>query len=84
MNKPLAKSKTAKRSKKTMTKAEIRLKYALTPRQRELLAAPPSKDDKECPWIKYAGIFKDDPIFQEVVEDIAANRLKRRKLKHLP
>ena len=28
------------------------------------------------PWLPFAGMFKDDPDFQEVVEIIAENRRK--------
>lgn len=30
----------------------------------------------ENPWVKYAGMFKDDPDFEEVVEIMAENRRK--------
>jgi hypothetical protein len=30
----------------------------------------------ENPWVKYAGMFKDDPDFKEVVEIMAENRRK--------
>ncbi|BCL35800.1 type II toxin-antitoxin system HicB family antitoxin [Nostoc sp. MS1] len=28
----------------------------------------------EHPWMKFAGMFKDDPLFDEVLENIEANR----------
>ena len=28
------------------------------------------------PWVKYAGMFKDDPLFEEVTEIMQNNRLK--------
>ncbi len=28
----------------------------------------------ENPWVKFAGMFKDDPLFDEFVEDMAAYR----------
>lgn len=30
--------------------------------------------EKSNPWVKFDGIFKDDPFFDDFVEDIAANR----------
>ena len=47
------------------------------------LNPPLSKDDftnsqqeveQSDPWVKFAGIFKDDPLFDEFVEDMAAYR----------
>jgi len=36
------------------------------------VAAPAAKN----PWVEHAGMFKDDPDFQEVLEIIAENRRK--------
>ena len=30
--------------------------------------------EESNPWVKFDGIFKDDPLFDEFVEDMAANR----------
>ena len=30
--------------------------------------------EQSDPWIKFAGIFKDDPLFDEFVKDIATYR----------
>jgi hypothetical protein len=42
----------------------------------------------ENPWMKHAGIFKDDPLFDEMLEDIAAHRkaldADREELHHEP
>ncbi|MEB3179078.1 MAG: type II toxin-antitoxin system HicB family antitoxin [Nostocaceae cyanobacterium] len=32
---------------------------------------------REHPWMKFAGIFKDDPLFNDMLEDIAAYRRER-------
>ena len=32
--------------------------------------------EEENPWIEFAGMFKDDPYFEEVVEIMAENRTK--------
>jgi hypothetical protein len=33
-----------------------------------------SVEQAEHPWIKHAGMFKDDPLFDEVLEEIAIYR----------
>jgi hypothetical protein len=33
-------------------------------------------DNASNPWVKFAGMFKDDPYFDEVVEIMAENRRK--------
>jgi hypothetical protein len=42
----------------------------------------------ENPWMKHAGIFKDDPLFDAMLEDIAAHRkaldADREELHHEP
>jgi hypothetical protein len=30
--------------------------------------------EQSDPWVKFAGMFKDDPLFDEFVEDMAAYR----------
>jgi len=30
--------------------------------------------EESNPWVKFDGIFKDDPLFDDFVEDMAANR----------
>ncbi|MFM6861592.1 MAG: hypothetical protein ACKPKG_13205, partial [Dolichospermum sp.] len=30
--------------------------------------------EESNPWIKFAGMFKDDPLFDEFVEEMAKNR----------
>jgi hypothetical protein len=37
----------------------------------EVVVSPP-----ENPWVRYAGMFKDDPDFQDVIDIIAENRRK--------
>ena len=32
------------------------------------------KVEQSDPWVKFAGMFKDDPLFDEFVEDMAAYR----------
>ncbi|MEN8447820.1 MAG: hypothetical protein ABG776_22720 [Cyanobacteria bacterium J06555_13] len=33
----------------------------------------PSEND-ESPWLKFGGVFKDDPDFEDIVRDIRAER----------
>jgi hypothetical protein len=51
---------------------QIRLKLAggsmLVP-----LDVPPAEEN---PWVKYAGMFRDDPLFDDWVEAMAENRRK--------
>jgi predicted RNase H-like HicB family nuclease len=35
----------------------------------------PCTESPENPWIKFAGIFKDDPDFAEIAEELRAERL---------
>src|SRR4051812_40798728 len=37
---------------------------------------PVPRSDRENPWVQFAGMFKDDPYFDEVVEIMAENRRK--------
>mgnify|MGYP000623576168 CR=1 FL=1 len=38
----------------------------------------------ENPWVKYAGMFKDDPDFKDVVEIMAENRRKMNEDPEIP
>lgn len=42
------------------------------PVQMEITTAQPSQP--ENPWVKYAGVFKDDPYFAKVMEQMNAER----------
>ena len=42
----------------------------------EIVAAEVPARVVENPWVKYAGMFKDDPMFAEVLEIMKANRRK--------
>ena len=33
-----------------------------------------SRVEQSDPWVKFAGMFKDDPLFDQFVEDMAAYR----------
>jgi excisionase family DNA binding protein len=47
--------------------------YAALAEKAETLAES-AKFEHSDPWIKFAGMFKDDPLFDEFVEDMAAYR----------
>jgi hypothetical protein len=42
----------------------------------EIVAAEVPARVVENPWVKYAGMFKDDPMFAEVLEIMKENRRK--------
>ena len=42
----------------------------------EIVAAEVPARVVENPWVKYAGMFKDDPMFAEVLEIMKTNRRK--------
>ena len=42
----------------------------------ELVSVEVGASPEENPWVKYAGMFKDDPIFDDVVRIMAENRKK--------
>ncbi len=42
----------------------------------EIVAAEVPARVLENPWVKYAGMFKDDPMFADVLEIIKENRRK--------
>mgnify|MGYP002776993889 CR=1 FL=1 len=44
----------------------------VVPLQMEITTAQPSQP--ENPWVKYAGVFKDDPYFAKVMEQMNAER----------
>ncbi|MGG6268403.1 type II toxin-antitoxin system HicB family antitoxin [Leptolyngbya sp. AN03gr2] len=44
------------------------------PVQMEITTTQPSQS--ENPWVKYAGVFKDDPYFAKVIEQMNAERHK--------
>ena len=63
------------------TRAEAVDKLKLLLRDRlcngvEIVAAEVPARVVENPWIKYAGMFKDDPMFAEVLEIMKQNRSK--------
>ena len=49
--------------------------YAALAEKAETLAES-AKFEQSDPWIKFAGMFKDDPLFDEFVEDMAVYRHK--------
>jgi hypothetical protein len=42
----------------------------------EIVAAEVPAREFENPWVKYAGMFKDDPMFAEVIQIMKDNRRK--------
>ncbi|MDY7015150.1 MAG: hypothetical protein SVX43_16450 [Cyanobacteriota bacterium] len=47
----------------------------LPPDRQDAIAAKIVQKVEECdPWVKFAGMFEDDPLFDEFVEDMAAYR----------
>jgi hypothetical protein len=42
----------------------------------EMVAAEVPAPAMENPWVKYAGMFKDDPMFDEVLDIMKQNRRK--------
>jgi|SRR5581483_7286234 len=63
------------------TRAEAIDKLQLLLRDRlrngvEVVAAEVAAQAIENPWVKYAGMFKDDPMFDEVLEIMKQNRRK--------
>lgn len=40
--------------------------------------------DKQNPWAQFAGLWKDDPTFDDFLEIIAENRLEREGDQHAP
>jgi hypothetical protein len=42
----------------------------------EIVSAEVPAQPVENPWVKYAGMFKDDPMFADVVEIMKQNRRK--------
>jgi predicted RNase H-like HicB family nuclease len=42
----------------------------------EIVSLEVGKPEKENPWLKFAGMFKDDPLFDEVLDFIAEEREK--------
>jgi excisionase family DNA binding protein len=49
------------------------MQYAALVEKVETLAKS-AKFEQSDPWVKFAGMFKDDPLFDEFVEDMAAYR----------
>ena len=47
--------------------------YAALVEKAETLAES-AKFEQSDPWVKFAGMFKDDPLFDDFVEDMAAYR----------
>lgn len=43
---------------------------------KEIVSLEVKKPQKEHPWLKFAGMFKDDPLFDEMLDFIAQERLK--------
>jgi hypothetical protein len=74
--------------RKNMTLDTIAEVTGLTIAQLQELQTQVSIPEAENPWMKHAGIFKDDPLFDEMLEDIAAHRkaldADREELHHEP
>lgn len=64
----------------TREEALARLRKQLQARLKngaELVAVEPAPEPPpENPWVKFAGMFKDNPMFDEVLEIMAENRQK--------
>jgi predicted RNase H-like HicB family nuclease len=61
----------------TREEALVKLKERLQARLRDgAEIVPLDLTPVEHPWMEFAGMFKDDPYFKEIVEIMAANRRK--------
>jgi hypothetical protein len=69
---PLAMTVEAPTREKALAKLEKQLQARLT-NGAELVAWEPTPANA---WVKFAGMFKDSPMFDEVVEIMAENRRK--------
>jgi predicted RNase H-like HicB family nuclease len=60
----------------TREEALSNLHYVLAARleKAEIVPLELPLPDTENPWVKFAGMFKDDPLFDEFVEDMATYR----------
>ena len=50
----------------------------------QTVAAQKKAKSSSNPWEKYAGMFAGDPVFDEVVKNIAENRKQRRYSPDIP
>jgi hypothetical protein len=63
----------------TREEALAKLREQLSKRLRngaELVCVEPAPQATDNPWVKFAGMFKDNPMFDEVLEIMAENRRK--------
>ncbi len=60
----------------TREEALTRLREALRQRLTEVEIVPLDIDlpENANPWLRFAGMFQDDPLFDEVVEEMEADR----------
>lgn len=72
---PLAVSAEGATRDEAVDKLELLLRDRLS-KGAEIVAAEVPARLVENPWVKYAGMFKDDPMFAEVVEIMKENRRK--------
>jgi hypothetical protein len=70
---PLSKSGTPNETVEALAAQQARQEQQivrLEDRMTQLEASSPTVD----PWVEFAGMFKDDPLFDEFIEDMAAYR----------
>jgi hypothetical protein len=72
---PLAVSAEGATREEAVVKLELLLRDRLS-NGVEIVAAEVPARMVENPWVKYAGMFKDDPMFAEVLEIMQENRRK--------
>jgi hypothetical protein len=72
---PLAASAEGATRDEAIGKLELLLRDRLSSGV-EIMAAEVPARVLENPWVKYAGMFKDDPMFTEVLEIMKENRRK--------
>ena len=72
---PLAVSAEGATREEAVDKLELLLRDRLS-NGVEIVAAEVPARVVENPWVKYAGMFKDDPMFAEVLEIMKENRRK--------
>ncbi|NEP43316.1 MAG: type II toxin-antitoxin system HicB family antitoxin [Okeania sp. SIO2H7] len=57
--------------------ARLRELVAARLEKAEVVSMEVERPEKEHPWMKFAGMFKDDPYFDEMMADIEAFRRER-------
>jgi hypothetical protein len=72
---PLALSVEAPTRAQALAKLKLRLGKRLR-NGAELVSLELAAVPEENPWVKFAGMFRDNPMFDEVLEIMATNRRK--------